>query len=112
VRVTSGGEAESHNWPGQAQLAMVPTLLGNRRVECRIQVQQQADGCTIHLAGRLNAARVHELRSACAGATGRIRIDLTDLLSVDAVGLDALQRLRTGGAEIVGVAQYLRRWMT
>ena len=82
------------------------------RVECRIHVQQQADGCTIHLAGRLNAAQVHELRSAFAGATGPIRIDLSDLLSADAVGLDALQRLRALGAEIVGAAQYLRRWVT
>ena len=81
-------------------------------MECRIQVQQQAGGCTIHLAGRLNAAQVHELRTAFADATGPIRIDLTDLLSADAVGLDALQRLRSSGAEIVGVAQYLRKWVT
>lgn len=91
---------------------MVPTLLGSTGVECRIEVQQRPDGCTIQLAGRLNAARVHELRSACAGACGPLRIDLTDLLSADAVGLDALQRLRSAGAEIVGVAQYLRRWVT
>jgi anti-anti-sigma regulatory factor len=90
----------------------VPTLLGCPGVECRIQVQQQAGGCTIHLAGRFNAAQVHELRGACAVATGFIRIDLTDLVSADAVGLDALQRLRIDGAEIVGVAPYLRRWMT
>ena len=80
-------------------------------VECRIQVQNQADGCTIQLAGRLNAAQVHELQSVCAGATGRLRIDLTDLLSADAVGLDALRRLRLAGAEIVGAARYLRRWV-
>ena len=91
---------------------MVPTLLSNPDVECRIQVQQRGDGCTIQLAGRLHAAQVHELRSACAVATGPIRIDLTDLLSVDAVGLDVLRRLRIAGAEIVGAAQYLRRWVT
>ena len=39
----------------------------------------------------------------------RIRLDLTDLLSADAVGIDALRRLGHGGAEFVGVAQYLRR---
>jgi anti-anti-sigma regulatory factor len=81
-------------------------------VECRIQVQQQNDGCTIHLAGRLNAAQVHELRSVCAAASGAVRIDLTDLLSADAVGLDALRRLRLSGAEIVGAAHYLVRWVT
>jgi hypothetical protein len=54
---------------------------------------------------------VHELHSVCAAASGRLRIDLTDMLSVDAVGLDALRRLRLGGAEIVGAARYLRRWV-
>jgi len=83
-----------------------------RFVECRIQVEEQAEGCTIHLAGRLNAAQVHELRSACASAAGPVRIDLTDLLSADAVGLDALRRLRLSGAEIVGAAHYLQRWVT
>jgi anti-anti-sigma regulatory factor len=81
-------------------------------VECRIQVLQHADGCTIQLTGRLNAAQVHELRRVYAGASGRVEIDLTDLLSADAVGLDALRRLRHSGAEIVGAAQYLRRWVT
>jgi hypothetical protein len=54
---------------------------------------------------------VHELRGACAAATGRVRIDLTDLLSADPVGIDALRRLRVDGAELVGVARYLRRWL-
>jgi hypothetical protein len=40
-----------------------------------------------------------------------VRIDLTDLLSADAVGLDALRRLRIDGAQLVGVAQYLRDWL-
>ena len=80
-------------------------------MECRIQVERHADGCTIQLAGRLNAAQVHELQSVCAEATGRLRIDLTDLLSADPVGLDALRRLRIAGAEIVGAAKYLRRWV-
>lgn len=65
----------------------------------------------MYLAGRLDAAQVHELRSACARARGRLRIDLSDLLSADDVGLDALRRLRTEGAELVGVARYLRRWL-
>ena len=90
---------------------MVPVLPVTSEVECRILVQQQSDGCTIQLAGRLNAAQVHELQGVCAAATGKLRIDLTDLLSADPVGLDALRRLRVAGAEIVGAARYLRRWV-
>jgi len=89
----------------------VPVLPLLRDVVCRIQVQQCAADCTIQLAGRLEAAQVPELRRACATATGALRIDLTDLLSADAVGLDALRRLGQSGAEIVGAASYLRRWV-
>jgi anti-anti-sigma regulatory factor len=80
-------------------------------MECRIQLEQRPNGCTVRLAGRLNAAQVHELRAICATATGPLLIDLTDLLSVDPVGIDALRRLRTGGAELTGVARYLLQWL-
>lgn len=77
-------------------------------MECRIQVDIGPGACTISLAGHLKAEQVPELRGLCADC-GSIRIDLTDLLSADAVGIDALRRLGRGGAEFVGVAQYLRR---
>jgi hypothetical protein len=81
-------------------------------VECRIEVVPREDGCTLLLAGRLQAAQVHELQGLCARVTGRVQLDLTDLLSADPVGIDALKRLRRDGVELVGVAQYLRRWLT
>jgi ABC-type transporter Mla MlaB component len=80
-------------------------------VDCRIQVVQEPQRCTIRLAGRLNDVQVYELFSVCARCAGQVRIDLTDLLSADAVGLDALRRLRIDGAQLVGVAQYLRDWL-
>ena len=79
------------------------------RVECRIRVVQVADGCTVYLAGRLAEAQVCELRRVCAEATGWLRLDLTDLVSLDAVGVDVLRRLRDDGAAIVGVAEYLKQ---
>jgi anti-anti-sigma regulatory factor len=80
-------------------------------VDCRIDVVTEPDRCTVQLAGRLKAAQVPELRHVCATAAGRLRIDLTDLLSADAVGLDALRQLRRSGAELVGAARYLRQWL-
>ena len=50
-----------------------------------------------------------ELRRVCAEATGWLRLDLTDLVSLDAVGVDVLRRLRDDGAAIVGVAEYLKQ---
>jgi hypothetical protein len=72
-------------------------------------VVRQRDGCTISLAGHLRAEQVHELGRICASGNGRIRIDLTDLLSADAVGIDALRRLRHAGAELVRVPRYLHK---
>jgi hypothetical protein len=77
-------------------------------MECRIQVEPRPEECTVYLAGHLKAEQVPELCRVCATAS-RIRIDLTDLLSADPVGIDALRRLGHGGAEFVGVAHYLRR---
>ena len=78
-------------------------------MECRIQVEDRSEACTVSLAGHLRAEQVPELCRVCGTATGRIRIDLSDLVSADAVGVDALRRLGRGGAELVGVAHYLRR---
>ncbi len=71
-------------------------------------MSQAADNCTIHVAGYLAGAHVRDLLRVCAEASGHLRIDLTDLLSVDARGVDALRRLGRNGAELLGVAQYLR----
>jgi hypothetical protein len=72
-------------------------------------VDARSDACTVSLAGHLRAEQVPELCRVCGSCNSPIRLDLTDLLSADPVGMDALRRLGRGGAELVGVAQYLRR---
>lgn len=81
-------------------------------MDCRIQVEVRPDACTVYLAGHLKAEQVPELRSVCASVASPVRLDLTDLLSADPVGIDALRRLGQGGAEFVGVAHYLRSLLT
>ena len=75
---------------------------------CRIQTSQTPDGWTIHVMGRLAGAEVGELLNACARASGHLRIDLADLLSTDSSGVEALRRLAADGAELIGMAEYLR----
>ena len=95
---------------GDAPTSVVGVSLAPRhQVECRIRVIQTSDGCTVHLAGRLGEAQACELRRVCAEAAGRLRLDLTELVSLDAVGVDVLRRLRDDGAAIVGVAEYLKQ---
>ena len=78
-------------------------------MECRIRVVQTNDGCTVYLAGRLGETQACELRRVCAEGVGPLRLDLTDLLSLDAVGVDVLRRLRNQGASFVGAAEYLKQ---
>lgn len=78
-------------------------------MEGRIRVVQTTDGCTVYLAGRLGEAQACELRRVCVEAVGPLRLDLTDLLSLDAVGVDVLRRLRDEGAALDGATEYLKQ---
>ena len=76
-------------------------------MECWIGVAQQPDRLVVRLAGRLSLTQVPELLGACAGDVG-LDLDLTELVSADAAGIEALQRLRDQGATMVGAPQYLQ----
>jgi len=90
---------------------VVSVLNPSGGMDCRIEVVERADGPTVLLAGRLMAAQVHELWGTCAAIGRDVRVDLSDLLSADPVGVDALRRLHQNGAELVGVPAYFRRWL-
>ena len=77
-------------------------------VPCRVESRRQNDRVVIRLAGRLSQAQVPDLLDACATAGTPPRIELDDLISADAVGIDALSRLELLGAELIGLPQYLR----
>src|SRR5690606_32938817 len=70
-------------------------------VECWIGVTDDRDGRTVRVAGRFGAAEVPELLRACEGAS-TLTLDLTDLVSADAAGLQALHRMRRHGGRVVG----------
>ena len=76
-------------------------------VECWIGVVQETDRRVVRLAGRLSVAEVPELHGACAGGAP-LELDLTELVSADVAGIEALQRLRGQGATLVGAPGYLQ----
>jgi hypothetical protein len=76
-------------------------------VECWIGVFQQTDRRVVRLAGRLSFAQVPELLTACAG-DAPLEIDLTELVSADVAGIEALQRLREQGSRVIGAPGYLQ----
>ena len=76
-------------------------------VDCWIGVTQEPDRRLVRLAGRLSVAQVPELLGVCAGVSV-IQLDLTELVSVDVAGVEALQRLRAQGAMLLGAPGYLQ----
>lgn len=75
-------------------------------VECWIGVVTKDDRRIVRVAGSLGAAHVPELLTACAGE-GALELNLTDLASADSAGIDALQRVRSKGATLVGTPGYI-----
>ena len=76
-------------------------------VDCRIQVHDEAGVQVVTIAGRLMNDHVPGLLTAC-GQPARLRLDLTDVLSVDAIAAEALRRLRDSGAQLTGVPTYIQ----
>lgn len=76
-------------------------------MDCWIGVVQDGGRRVVRLAGRLCDAQVPELSRASAGAA-QLVLDLTDLLSVDAAGIEAIRKLRDAGASIVGAPGYIK----
>jgi hypothetical protein len=82
-------------------------LASQKQVDCWIGVVQETDRRLVRLAGRLSVAQVPELLGACAESLP-VQLDLTDLVSADAAGIEALQRLRGKGATLYGAPGYIQ----
>ena len=65
------------------------------------------DARTVTIAGRLVGEHIPGLLAAC-GQASILRLDLTDVLSVDPIAADALRRIQDGGAQLSGVAPYIQ----
>jgi hypothetical protein len=76
-------------------------------VLCRIDCRRENARFIVHLAGRLGEAHVPDFLQACA-RDSQPTVELDELVSADAVGIDALLRVERQGARLVGLAEYLR----
>ena len=76
-------------------------------MDCWIGVVHEAERRVVRLAGRLAYSQVPELMRSYEGAAS-LYIDLTEMVSADLVGIDALRRLRALGATLVGVPGYIQ----
>jgi hypothetical protein len=76
-------------------------------MDCRIDVTHQAEYNVVRVIGRLTDAQVPDLLRVCA-TVEPVRLDLTELDSANGVGIEALKRLHTEGAEIVGATHFIQ----
>jgi hypothetical protein len=76
-------------------------------VDCWIGIEQEGDRRVVRLAGKLGIAQVPDLLLACTQAS-LLRVDLTELVSIDAAGIEALRRVRTRGAILSGAPGYIQ----
>ena len=74
---------------------------------CHIECRREDSRLIVHLAGRLCKAQVADLLEVCAQAPRPI-VELEELVSADADGLDALLRVEHQGARLVGLPGYSR----
>lgn len=77
-------------------------------MHCRIEIRRQDGRLVVRLAGRLGEPEVAALLEACSQPGESPRLELDDLVSADAVGLDALLRLKDRGVELAGLPEYMR----
>ena len=75
---------------------------------CRIETRRDNDQWVVRLAGRLGEAQVPDLFEVCARAHAPLILELDELVSADAVGIDALRRIEAQGARLLGLPEYLR----
>lgn len=76
-------------------------------MHCWIGVADEEGRRIVRLAGRFCEDQVPDLLETC-GNSAAVTLDLTDLVYVDDVGLDALQRMRMRGARLVGAPRYIQ----
>lgn len=69
----------------------------------RISVDESPQGRSIRVEGRLSREGVGELQRVVADGHDTTGLDLTNLMSMDSEGRDALRWLRASGLELVGV---------
>ena len=76
-------------------------------MDCWIGLAREGNRRILRLAGRLTVEQVADLFRVCA-EPGPLEVDLDELISADVAGIEALQRIRARGAQLVGVPGYLQ----
>jgi hypothetical protein len=77
-------------------------------MECLMDIVDKPEHRLIRLVGRLTVVQVHELLCAARSSHRSVHLNLNELISVDAVGLEVLHQLGQEGAQFVDVPTYIQ----
>jgi hypothetical protein len=104
--LTTGGDAAA------VSNGLAARLCGSRFafrhfVLCRIESRREDNLLVVHLSGRFTGAHVPDLLKTCTQPPETV-IELDDLASADALGLEALLLIEQQGARLVALPKYLR----
>jgi hypothetical protein len=105
--ITASGNQAANlvRYKGSVVARVLPSAM---LVECLMEIVDGSDHRLIRLAGRLAEAQVPELLLVCSNKSLALQLHLGDLISLDAVGLNALHELRRGGAQLLEVPAYIQ----
>jgi hypothetical protein len=78
-------------------------------VDVRIESRVEGPTTVVTVAGQLSGGGVRELRELCRSIEGGLALDLSDLGSADAEGLEALRAMENRGVELRGTSPFIRR---
>lgn len=77
-------------------------------MQIRITRTDSDTAAIVQVDGRLTVTAVPELERECQSPRGALYLDLKNLLSADAEGVKALNKLVESGARLVGESPYVR----
>ena len=76
-------------------------------MDCWIGVGQSGTRRVVRIAGRLTSTHVPELLKACNGSR-ELELDLSELISADVAGIDAIRRIHSNGASLIRASGYIQ----
>ena len=77
----------------------------------RISVSSDGPINIVSVEGSLKATGVRDLQRECRSIGSPLRLDLSGLLSVDEVAIEAIRKLQAQGAEIVDPSPYIEQML-
>ena len=77
-------------------------------MEIRLDLMTEGQKTIVSVAGRLSGVAVAQLKNVCDPIEGALVLELLNLLSADAEGIDFIRTLGRKGAEIRGASPFIQ----